>query len=321
MSTWNSLWFWGQAHVIIIIIYPAWHQGNSVQRLQFAILFNQISFSQAFTNKSLLKSLIYMCLGCLVVLLIWLMPILLLVGLVGLTPLGVFTLGLCCFLAVVFIIAWCEVSASFVYVNGTNKTEPEQQVTDSHEIKLMSLLGRFTVWHFSQPGLLILQMFQKFLNHPSNKGQTLWEQRYLIMPLTSLEGIDLMTAVDRVNQIAADNLIRIQPNLIGVRLMARLFQVLSTIFGIGFGYLVSIFIAGSFDADLVRQVLSTTAGMFVGGGLISLGCIFSSFTRSLYYLSLYLWVRNVELAQELGTPEIASPPVHLKLVLGHGFGS
>jgi hypothetical protein len=291
-----------------------------VQRLQLAIHFNQISFSQAFTNKTLLKSLIYMCSGCLVVLLIWLLPILLIVELVGLIPLGVFTLGLCCFLAIVCIIAWCEVSASFVYLNGAKKIEPEQQATDSHEIKLLSLLGRFAVWHFSQPGLFIWQMFQKIFHRPSNKIQTLWEQRYLMMPLISLERINLMTAIDRVNQISTDNLIRIQPNLIGVRLMARLFQVLTTIFGIGFGTLASVFIARSFDADLVWQVLSITAGMFVGGGLISLGCIFGSYTRSLYYLSLYLWVRNVELTRDLGNSEIALPPEHLKQVLGHGFG-
>ncbi len=292
-----------------------------MQHLQYAIRFNLISFSRAFNNKSLLKSLITMCLGCLVILLIWLLPIMLLVGLVGLTPFGMFSLGLCCFLAVVFINAWCEISTNFVYLNGVNDSEPEQQAKDNHKNKNMSLLNRFTVWHFAQPGLFLLQLFQKLLHRTSQKSQTLWEQRYLMMPLISLEEIDLMTAADRVHQITAENLIRIKPEVVGVRLMACLSQVLITIFGIGIGYAVSFLIARSFEAEWGRLILSAATGMIVGGGLISLGCVLSSFTKSFYYLALYQWVRNVELARELGAPEIASPPEHLKRVLGQGFNS
>ena len=118
-------------------------------------------------------------------------------------------------------------------------------------------------------------------------------------------------------QIVKDNLLLVGISTVGVRAVTGLigfvlgFAGLVIGFGIGYG--------------IIAVVGSTTFGLILGVGLglmvflfsTMVASVISTYTTTAYHTCLYLWARNVEVAQTAGQPMQVPAPAPLAAVLGN----
>lgn len=147
--------------------------------------------------------------------------------------------------------------------------------------------------------------------------EVLWtEASYLILPAMIIENMNLKDAAKRVTQIVRDNLLLVGISTVGVRAVTGLigfvlgFAGLVIGFGIGYG--------------VIAVLGTTTVGLIIGIGLGLMIFLFSTmvasvittYTTTAYHTCLYLWARNVEVAQTSGQPVQVAAPAPLAAVLG-----
>ena len=148
--------------------------------------------------------------------------------------------------------------------------------------------------------------------------EVLWtEASYLILPAMIIEDMNLKDSARRVAQIVKDNLLLVGISTVGVRAVTGLigfvlgFAGLVIGFGIGYG--------------IISVVGSTNLGLILGVGLglmvflfsTMVASVISTYTTTAYHTCLYLWARNVEVAQTAGQPMQVAAPAPLAAVLGN----
>jgi hypothetical protein len=139
----------------------------------------------------------------------------------------------------------------------------------------------------------------------------------LILPAMIIEDMNLKDSARRVAQIVKDNLLLVGISTVGVRAVTGLigfvlgFAGLVIGFGIGYG--------------IIAVVGSGTVGLILGVGLglmiflfsTMVASVISTYTTTAYHTCLYLWARNVEVAQTAGQPMQVAAPAPLAAVLGN----
>lgn len=148
--------------------------------------------------------------------------------------------------------------------------------------------------------------------------EVLWtEASFLILPAMVIEDMNLSKAAQRVGQIVKDNLLLIGISTVGVRAVTGLIG-----FVLGFGGLVLGFGIGY---GVIAILGTTTFGLVLGIGLgfviflllSMVASVISSYTTTAYHTCLYLWARNMEVAQTAGQPVRVAAPAPLAAVLGN----
>lgn len=148
--------------------------------------------------------------------------------------------------------------------------------------------------------------------------EVMWtEVSFLILPAMVIEDMNMANAAKRVAQIVRDNLLLVGISTVGVRAVTGLIG-----FVLGFGGLILGFGIGY---GLITVLGSGTAGLIIGIGLglmiflfsTMVASVISSYTTTAYHTCLYLWARNVEVAQTAGQPVHVAAPAPLAAVLGN----
>jgi len=148
--------------------------------------------------------------------------------------------------------------------------------------------------------------------------EVLWtEVSFLILPAMVIEDMNLTDAAKRVAQIVKDNLLLVGISTVGVRAVTGLIGFL-----LGFGGLILGFGVGY---GIIAVLGSTTIGLILGIGLglmiflvlSMIASVIASYTTTAYHTCLYLWARNVEVAQTSGQPTRVMAPAPLAAVLGN----
>lgn len=147
--------------------------------------------------------------------------------------------------------------------------------------------------------------------------EVLWtEAAFLILPAMVIEDMNLSTAAKRVAQIVKENLLLVGVSTVGVRAVTGLIG-----FILGFGGAVLGFAAGyGTIAILGTGALGLVFG--IGLGVIiflvftMVGNVIGTYTSTAYHTCLYLWARNVEVAQRADQPIQVAAPAPLAAVLG-----
>jgi len=147
--------------------------------------------------------------------------------------------------------------------------------------------------------------------------EVLWtEAAFLILPAMVIEDMNLSNAAKRVAQIVKDNLLLVGVSTVGVRAVTGLIGFIlgfgGAILGFGVGY------------GMIAVLGSGTLGLVFGVGLgvliflvfTMVGNVISTYTSTAYHTCLYLWARNVEMAQTAGQPIRVAAPAPLAAVLG-----
>src|SRR6266545_853387 len=148
--------------------------------------------------------------------------------------------------------------------------------------------------------------------------EVLWtEVSFLILPAMVIEDMSLTNAAKRVGQIVKDNLLLVGISTVGVRAVTGLIG-----FILGFGGLLVGFGVGY---GIIAVMGSTTVGLVLGIGigfmifllLAMIASVITSYTTTAYHTCLYLWARNVEVAQTASQPVRVAAPAPLAAVLGN----
>ncbi len=147
--------------------------------------------------------------------------------------------------------------------------------------------------------------------------EVLWtEAAFLILPAMVIEDMNLSNAAKRVAQIVKDNLLLVGISTVGVRAVTGLIGFLlgfgGAVLGFGVGY------------GIIAMLGSGALGLVVGVGLgvlifllfTMVGNVIGTYTSTAYHTCLYLWARNVEVAQRAEQPIQVSAPAPLAAVLG-----
>ena len=147
--------------------------------------------------------------------------------------------------------------------------------------------------------------------------EVLWtEASFLILPAMVIEDINLADGAKRVAQIVRDNLLLVGISTVGVRTVTGLIG-----FGLGVGGAILGFGVGY---GIIAVLGNGTAGLIVGIGLgvliflmfTMVASVISTYTSTAYHTCLYLWARNVEVAQTAGQAIRVTAPAPLAAVLG-----
>ncbi|MDF1519066.1 MAG: hypothetical protein RQ728_01575 [Brevefilum sp.] len=320
-----------------------------MQNIRYAFRFIRESFSIAFKTIQLQEQWVYIAVGNLVLLFFWFIPLGLVLGLIGLRPVGMLLIGLIGVFMLFSFYAWSEitrepasrrVAALFQegksrVVRGTFQNEETLQAAqedegdekpvlaenaqveeDPQEKSLFKHWADILILTLGLPWKRLIYHFQKLLK-PEIEVKPAWIPSYtLLVPVISIENRDLKDAVLRIDQIIDDHLLRFQPGLVKVDLVSSLVQWILCFIGILIGLTVAILITDPIAPDPWLLILGLGVGMLIVWLFITSGNLFSAYSRSFYHTALYKWVRNVEEARKTGEPERAVPPDILRKAMG-----
>jgi hypothetical protein len=288
-----------------------------VQHLTYAFHFIKACFSLALKNTRLRNPWLAMWMGSLTLIILWLLPLGVVVALIGLKPWGMVLIGLFSILLLFCLVVWGEITALETCQIFAVLTKDDSSTVEAvSESMNFAHWGDIFLWVLTLPGHEAIHLFN-FIFRPQKAVNHDWlEGSYLVLPIISLENLNLAVALERVKQMLRDHLLRFHPDLVGIRPVAGVVQWSLVIVGGLLGFWVGLIIADPLTAGILTRLLAIVVGIFLAGTFATLGVFFSSFFRACYYTTLYQWVLNVESARSTGGASQGLPPPILSQVMG-----
>jgi hypothetical protein len=148
--------------------------------------------------------------------------------------------------------------------------------------------------------------------------EVLWtEVSFLILPAMVIEDMSLVEAAKRVAQIVKDNLLLVGISTVGVRAVTGLIGFLLGFTGLVLGFGIGYGIIAVLGTGTVGLILGVGIGLMIFLFSTMVASVISNYTTTAYHTCLYLWARNVEVAQTAGQPVRVAAPAPLAAVLGN----
>lgn len=280
-----------------------------MQRLSSAFRFISACFSLALKHARIRRPILHLWMGGIGLLVLWLVPVLVVIALLGVRPLGLVLIGLFISLLLFCLIAWSQITALETCRAFDDLTWINQELPGSSQEKGEYLHWRqVLLWVFLQPGLAISHLFTQAFR-PKHTEKFAWlSAAYLMLPVIALEDFNLKEGIDRIKQLLRDRLIRFHPSHVGVRSLTGAVHWVLTVSGVLLGVLVGLKIADFQTATLLSRFLAAVVSILIAGVCALLGLSISSYNRACYHTALYQWVLNVENARMSGDASQSSPP-------------
>jgi hypothetical protein len=145
----------------------------------------------------------------------------------------------------------------------------------------------------------------------------LWtEAAFLILPAMVIEDMSLSDAAKRVTQIVRDHLLLVGISTVGVRAVTGLIGFLLAFAGAVLGFVVGYGVIAVLGTGALGLILGIGLGVLIFLAFTMVASVISTYTSTAYHTCLYLWARNVEVAQSAGQPIRVPAPAPLAAVLG-----
>lgn len=282
--------------------------------LKYAFRFIWAGFSLALKKVQLQEQWLHIAIGNLVLLLLWFLPLGLTVGLIGIKPVGMIFIGLVSIFMLFSFYLWGEITREYAskMLADLSREEPVSENDDTPKQSLFDYWDVILLWSLIKP-VLGVQYNLSRLFWPEREEKYPWfESHVLVIPIISLENHTLKETVSRIKDMIDAHLLRFTPGFVKVDLVARVICWVVGIIGIMTGLSVAIIVADPLSADPWQRILVLGIGLLIAWFFITLGHIFSAFSRSCYHAALYQWVMNVKTARESGDPSKAVPPEILR---------
>lgn len=293
-----------------------------MQNLRYGFRFISLSFKMAIEHESLQKPWMLLSVGSLGLLLFWFVPMALVLGLIGLTSLGLFFIGLISVLLLISLTIWAEITAlgTCQIFNSVvvGPEEPTEVLTEVHEQPkgLSNRWDQIMILVLLQPALKIQSWLVQILSKKPTDNLDWLSSSGLMLPIIAIEEADLSGGVARIRQIIADRLLRFRPEFIRVNLIARAAQWVMVVLGVVAGILAGLTLSDPQTASAGRLILGSGVGMLIALIFVVAGLSFSTFIRACYHAALLIWVKNTEKARRTGDTKFAAPPTIIGQVLG-----
>jgi len=147
--------------------------------------------------------------------------------------------------------------------------------------------------------------------------EVLWtEAAFLILPAMVIEDMNLTSAAKRVAQIVKDNLLLVGISTVGVRAVTGLVGVVLGLGGAVLGFGVGYGIIAVLGSGTIGLIFGIGLGVLIFLMFTMVANVISTYTSTAYHTCLYLWARNVEIAQRADQPMRVAAPAPLAAVLG-----
>jgi hypothetical protein len=147
--------------------------------------------------------------------------------------------------------------------------------------------------------------------------EVLWtEAAFLILPAMVIEDMNLTNAAKRVAQIVKDNLLLVGVSTVGVRAVTGLIGVILGLGGAVLGFGVGYGVIAVLGTGTLGLIFGIGLGVLIFLLFTMVANVISTYTSTAYHTCLYLWARNVEVAQKTDQPIRVTAPAPLAAVLG-----
>jgi hypothetical protein len=147
--------------------------------------------------------------------------------------------------------------------------------------------------------------------------EVLWtEAAFLILPAMVIEDMNLSNAAKRVAQIVKDNLLLVGVSTVGVRAVTGLIGFILGFGGAVLGFAVGYAMIAILGTGALGLVIGIGLGVLIFLMFTMVGNVIGTYTSTAYHTCLYLWARNVEVAQRADQPIQVVAPAPLAAVLG-----
>jgi len=147
--------------------------------------------------------------------------------------------------------------------------------------------------------------------------QVLWtEAAFLILPAMVIEDINLVNGAKRVAQIVKDNLLLVGISTVGVRAVTGLIGFVLGIGGAVLGFGIGYGIIAVLGPGTLGLIFGIGIGFLIFLAFTMVASVVNTYTSTAYHTCLYLWARNVEVAQTAGQSIRIAAPAPFAAVLG-----
>jgi hypothetical protein len=146
--------------------------------------------------------------------------------------------------------------------------------------------------------------------------ETLWtEAALLVLPAMIIDDLNLKDGLLRIWDITKKNVLLIGISTVGVRWVTGL---ISFVFG-AIGFVIAVGIGGGLaylsGGNTAVSIVGTVIGALIFFSFVMVTSIFSSYTNTAYHTCLYIWARDVEIAQADGSSVQVKAPAPLAAAL------
>lgn len=146
--------------------------------------------------------------------------------------------------------------------------------------------------------------------------EVLWtEAAFLILPAMVIEDMNLSNAAKRVAQIVRDHLLLVGVSTVGVRAVTGLIGFVLALVGAVLGFAVGYGIIAILGTGVLGLIFGIGLGVLIFLAFTMVASVINTYTSTAYHTCLYLWARNVEVAQTAGQPIQVAAPAPLAAVL------
>lgn len=291
-----------------------------MQKLKYALRFIKFSFQRAVENEQLQKPWMIFSLGSLVLILAAAIPLALVVGLIGLPPIGMIFIGLISTFLLFGLRIFGEVTAlstSQIFNNLIRfDADPETPGESEPFLDVLARSGNDVAYfRLTYPILRLFYQVRGTISKEPQDVPTWLNAGGLVLPMIAVEQLATDEATKRVSDMIDGNLLRWQPSFIPVDIFSRIIEGVTTVAGIVLGFVVGIAIARPTLYGSWRMLPGCLVGLLIASVFTVVGIAFSTFIRACYHTALYCWAENVAAAQQSGGMTQVSPPKILRQVL------
>ena len=128
--------------------------------------------------------------------------------------------------------------------------------------------------------------------------------------------MNLSNAAKRVAQIVKENLLLVGVSTVGVRAVTGLIGFILGFGGALLGFALGYGIIAVLGTGALGLVFGIGLGVFIFLVFTMVGNVIGTYTSTAYHTCLYLWARNLEVAQKADQPIQVAAPAPLAAVLG-----
>lgn len=290
-----------------------------MQNLKYAFRFIKRSFQLAVDHEELQKPWMTLTLGSLALMLAAAVPLALVIGMIGLIPIGMIFIGLISTFLLFCLRIFGEITAlstsqicdKLIRVDGEGEAPEPFRVSFNRSGK--DVLNYRLIY----PILRLYYQIRGIFSKETVRVPSWLSSGGLVLPLLALDKLSLDEATQRVSDMAERNLLRLRSSFIPVDIAARFVEWVTMVAGIVLGFVVGIALVEPMLFGSWKMLLGGLVGLVIAGALTTVGIAFSTFTRACYHTSLYRWAENIAAAQKSGGAIQASPPKILGQVLGN----
>lgn len=283
------------------------------------------AWAMAFKDKDLLKPSVYALIVGMIVSVIGIIPIIIAAVALGDNQIGRIIIGVlgAIMMFVQFVVTYVF-SGMTIYLIYGYLTEGDGRMEKAWAIVRRDFFDIVTLAAVSTAVGLLRNAAQRnrrgvvgnLANAATGLLQTLWtEAAYLILPAMVIDDLNLKDGVLRAGKIVKENLLLISISTVGVRFLTGL---IGFVFGV-IGFVIALAIGGGLayvsNGNTIITVVGIAIGVLFFFTVVMLATLFSSYTNTAYHTCLYIWARNVEVAQAEGRSIQVPAPAPLAAAL------